>query len=76
MARREKLFGMKDYTPKGNIDLLYSGTFYLTQVDNQFRRYYKIKGEEHNNVDHQRQFNWSGSLTSHKTAIVDNSVEA
>merc|ERR1711957_218038 len=43
MHHREQLFGMKDYKPTGSIDHLLSGTYYLTEVDSQFRRYYAIK---------------------------------
>lgn len=33
----------KDYSPKAEIDSLISGTYYLTHVDNMYRRKYEIK---------------------------------
>ncbi|THC92889.1 hypothetical protein EYZ11_007641 [Aspergillus tanneri] len=36
-------YGRKDFTPKGSVDALASGTYYLVQVDGQFQRKYDIK---------------------------------
>ncbi|EPX72976.1 3-hydroxy-3-methylglutaryl-CoA synthase [Schizosaccharomyces octosporus yFS286] len=33
----------KNFTPKGNIDRLRSGTYYLTGIDDMFRRSYEVK---------------------------------
>ena len=46
MSHRESLFGKCDYKPSGQIDHLFDGTFYLTEVDNKYRRYYSIKNPD------------------------------
>ncbi|AET39633.1 hydroxymethylglutaryl-CoA synthase Ecym_4602 [Eremothecium cymbalariae DBVPG len=40
---REQAHLKKPYTPKGSIDLLQPGTYYLTGVDDRFKRSYAIK---------------------------------
>ena len=55
MAAREANFGKCPYTPtvsdwtinsmQGSIDHLYEGTYYLTKIDEKYRRFYAIKGE-------------------------------
>ena len=40
---REKAHLKSDYKPLGNVDTLVKGTYYLTEVDDMFRRKYKIK---------------------------------
>ena len=40
---REKAYQKKNFTPEGSIDTLVSGTYYLTAVDDMFRRKYDIK---------------------------------
>jgi hydroxymethylglutaryl-CoA synthase len=40
---REKAHQKKNFTPEGSIDNLESGTYYLTEVDDMFRRKYEIK---------------------------------
>lgn len=40
---RKKAHLQKDYTPSGNVDNLFPGTYYLTKVDDMFRREYAIK---------------------------------
>ena len=40
MLKREKLFGIKDYTPTDSIDNLTEGTYFLTKIDETFRRFY------------------------------------
>ena len=40
---REKAHQKKNFTPEGSIDTLTSGTYYLTEVDDMFRRKYEIK---------------------------------
>lgn len=45
MARREQMFGKKDFTPQDSIADLQPGTFYLTHVDKMYKRYYASKGQ-------------------------------
>ncbi|QMW48456.1 hypothetical protein G4B11_011974 [Aspergillus flavus] len=40
---REKAYQQKNYTPKGNVDTLAPGTYYLVHVDDIFRRKYELK---------------------------------
>ena len=40
---REEAHLKSNYKPRGNIDTLVKGTYYLTDVDNMFRRKYEIK---------------------------------
>ncbi|KAI8936860.1 3-hydroxy-3-methylglutaryl coenzyme A synthase, variant 2 [Plenodomus lindquistii] len=40
---REQAHLKKDYSPKGNADTLFPGTYYLTGIDSMFRRTYEIK---------------------------------
>jgi hydroxymethylglutaryl-CoA synthase len=40
---REKAHQKKNFRPEGSIDNLASGTYYLTEVDNMFRRKYEVK---------------------------------
>lgn len=40
---REKAHLQKDFEPVGQVDTLLSGTYYLTKVDEMFRRKYEIK---------------------------------
>lgn len=40
---RERAHLKKDYKPEGNVETLRSGTYYLTNVDDMFRRSYEIK---------------------------------
>lgn len=40
---REKAHLKKNFTPAGNPDTLLPGTYYLTEVDDMFRRKYEIK---------------------------------
>jgi hydroxymethylglutaryl-CoA synthase len=40
---REKAHQKKNFTPEGSIDNLASGTYYLTEVDDMFRRKYEVK---------------------------------
>ena len=42
-ALREAAHLKNNFTPKGNADTLFSGTYYLTQVDDMFRRKYEVK---------------------------------
>ena len=46
MDQRQASYGNKNYKPTGDISLLADGTYYLTEVDDKFRRYYAIKGED------------------------------
>ncbi|KAE8345451.1 hypothetical protein BDV24DRAFT_178221 [Aspergillus arachidicola] len=40
---REKAYQQKNYTPKGSVDSLAPGTYYLVHVDDLFRRKYELK---------------------------------
>jgi hydroxymethylglutaryl-CoA synthase len=40
---REKAHQKKNFTPEGSIDNLAPGTYYLTEVDDMFRRKYEVK---------------------------------
>lgn len=40
---REQAHLQKNFTPKGSTDLLIKGTYYLTEVDDKFRRSYAVK---------------------------------
>lgn len=40
---RERAHLKKSYTPEGQTDTLFSGTYYLTGIDDMFRRTYSIK---------------------------------
>ncbi|KJK67333.1 Hydroxymethylglutaryl-coenzyme A synthase C terminal [Aspergillus parasiticus SU-1] len=40
---REKAYQQKNYTPKGSVDSLAPGTYYLIHVDDIFRRKYELK---------------------------------
>lgn len=40
---RERAHLKKSYTPVGSTDNLVPGTYYLTEVDDMFRRKYEIK---------------------------------
>ena len=41
---RERAHLQKDFTPKGSIESITKGTYYLTEVDDMFRRKYEVKG--------------------------------
>jgi hydroxymethylglutaryl-CoA synthase len=40
---REKAHLQKSYTPQGSTEFLFPGTYYLTGIDDMFRRKYEIK---------------------------------
>lgn len=40
---RERAHLKKDYKPEGNVETLRTGTYYLTNVDDMFRRSYEVK---------------------------------
>ncbi|KAK1149644.1 3-hydroxy-3-methylglutaryl coenzyme A synthase [Aspergillus melleus] len=40
---REQAYQAKNYTPKGSVEDLAPGTYYLAHVDDQFRRQYEVK---------------------------------
>ena len=40
---REKAHLQKNYTPTGDPSTIVPGTYYLTQVDDMFRRQYEVK---------------------------------
>lgn len=43
LALREKAHLKKSFSPEGSIDHLRKGTYYLTNIDDKFRRFYEIK---------------------------------
>mmetsp|Transcript_43488 Transcript_43488/g.41946 ORF Transcript_43488/g.41946 Transcript_43488/m.41946 type:complete len:126 (+) Transcript_43488:331-708(+) len=43
MSHKEGLYGKKDYSPKGSVEHLLQGTYYLTKVDDKYRRFYAVK---------------------------------
>ena len=56
MAHREQMFGKADFIPsvsfyvqfideQGEISHFFDGTYYLIKVDDKYRRFYAIKGE-------------------------------
>lgn len=40
---RKKAHLQKDYAPEGDVSKLAAGTYYLTKIDDKFRREYSIK---------------------------------
>lgn len=42
-ALREKAHLQKDFVPKGNPETIVQGTYYLTGIDDMYRRKYEIK---------------------------------
>lgn len=40
---REKAHLQKNFSPAGQIDTIYRDTYYLTNVDDMYRRHYKVK---------------------------------
>jgi hypothetical protein len=62
MTQRERNFGKAPYTPSTPIDGLFPGTFYLTHIDEKFRRFYSIKDPLPNDLAKDKSFNWSGDL--------------
>lgn len=40
---REKAHLQKSYSPRGSADTIAKGTYYLTHIDDLFRRKYEIK---------------------------------
>lgn len=42
-ALREKAHLKNNYTPKGDLDTITKGAYYLTEIDSMFRRKYEIK---------------------------------
>lgn len=43
IALREKAHLQRDFSPSGSIDLIQKGAYYLTHVDDKFRREYAVK---------------------------------
>ena len=40
LLKKEKLYSKNNYIPQGKIEDLFEGTFYLTKIDNMWRRFY------------------------------------
>ena len=49
LLKKEKLYLKNDYLPQGKTEDLFEGTFYLTKVDNLWKRYYNQKPYKENN---------------------------
>ena len=49
LLKKEKLYLKNDYIPQGKTEDLFDGTFYLTKVDNLWKRYYSQKPYKSNN---------------------------
>jgi hydroxymethylglutaryl-CoA synthase len=43
MAHREANYGVVPFIPQTSIENLYEGTFYLTHIDEKYRRFYELK---------------------------------
>ena len=43
LLKKEKLYSKNNYIPQGKIEDLFEGTFYLTKIDNMWRRFYLQK---------------------------------
>jgi hypothetical protein len=43
MAFREKAFAQRNYTPSRSVESRRVGTYYLTQVDDKWRRFYEVR---------------------------------
>ena len=43
LVKKEKMYLTNNYTPSGKIDDLFPNTYYLTKIDEKWRRYYKKK---------------------------------
>lgn len=43
IALREALYGKNSYEPKGSIESLRAGTYYLTDINEKFHRHYAVK---------------------------------
>ncbi|PVH92258.1 hydroxymethylglutaryl-CoA synthase [Periconia macrospinosa] len=44
-ALRRSAYGKRNYTPAGDIASLLPGTYYLENIDGEYRRTYRVKGE-------------------------------
>ena len=43
---------------------MFEGTFYLEKVDEKFRRFYKIKGKDGEDIRKEESFfNWTGAIS-------------
>jgi len=48
IEQREKIMDAKEYVPRYSSDNLFTGTYYLTHIDSNLRRYYKRKTTQNN----------------------------
>jgi hypothetical protein len=69
MQKREDTFGHKDLKPIGEIEHFFPGTFYLTEIDKVYRRFYKIKDASEEDKRQELTFNWTGELKPYQTAL-------
>ncbi len=51
MQRKEKLYLLNNYTPETDVSTLREGTYYLTKVDDRWRRYYSKKTQSCNGME-------------------------
>ena len=47
---REAAYGKKSFTPRGALDNIGEGVYYLDHIDDQYRRLYKVKNNVANGV--------------------------
>lgn len=83
MSHRESLFGKLNYEPsviyykltllQGSVDHFYDGTFYLTKVDDKYRRFYAIKdSKDEKSQKLMPKQELESSKTSQKLQILEN----
>lgn len=48
---REDAYGKKGFTPRGGLEWIGEGVYYIDRVDEEYRRAYKVKGAEVNGVE-------------------------
>lgn len=53
---------------------MFPGTFYLTKVDDKFRRFYKIKDPSPEERQKEATFNWPGDFKPQPIPVVDNTA--
>lgn len=68
------MFGKCGYEPTGMIDHFFPGTFYLTKVDEKYRRYYTIKEPDAHDKSMEKSFNWTGDLKPQKASLISESA--
>ena len=51
MTRREEYFGLANQRPTGSIDHILEGSYYLTNIDKNYIRYYALKTGDSKSTD-------------------------